>query len=114
MKNGVRKGKKDLKKIFSLIMNQNRLSKVALFMLSQGRVVVMIVKAMVRLIFYGILHIIYCSFAEILIFLNVAVMLFMLLVMQMNLEREALELRKEVMFLVPIPINLLWEILVQY
>jgi len=33
------------------------------------------------------------------------VMLFMLLVMQMNLEREALELRKEVMFLVPVPNN---------
>jgi len=58
---------------------------------------------MVSLIFDGILHIIYCSFAEILIFLKVMVMLFMLLVMQMNLEREALELRKEVMFLVPVP-----------
>ena len=32
--NGVRKGRKDLKKIFSLIMNQNWISKVALFMLS--------------------------------------------------------------------------------
>ena len=29
-------------------------------------------------------------------------MLFMLLVMQMNLEREALQLRKEVIFLVPV------------
>ena len=55
--NGVRKGRKDLK-IFSLIMNQNRIRKVALFMLSQGRVVLMTVKAMVSLIFDGILHIV--------------------------------------------------------
>ena len=86
----------------------------------------MTVKAMVSLIFYGILHIIYCSFAEILIFLKVMVMLFMLLVMQMNLEREARQLRKEVMFLVlvleqlamenlgPLLINLQWKILVHY
>ena len=86
----------------------------------------MTVKAMVSLIFDGILHIIYCSFAEILIFLKVIVMLFMLLVMQMNLEREARQLRKEVMFLVlvleqlamenlgPLLINLQWKILVHY
>ena len=49
--NGVRKGRKDLKKIISLIMNQNWISKVVLFMLSQGRVVVMTVKAMVSLMF---------------------------------------------------------------
>jgi len=53
-------------------------------------------------------------------------MLFMLLVMQMNLEREARQLRKEVMFLVlvleqlamenlgPLLINLQWKILVHY
>ena len=57
MGNGVRKGRNNLK-IFSLIMNQNRISKVALFMLSLGRVVLMTVKAMVSLIFDGILHII--------------------------------------------------------
>ena len=86
----------------------------------------MTVKAMVSLIFDGILHIIYCSFVEILIFLNVMVMLFMLPVMQMNLEREARQLRKEVMFLVlvleqlamenlgPLLINLQWKILVHY
>ena len=86
----------------------------------------MTVKAMSSLIFDRILHIIYYSFAEILIFLNVMVMLFMLLVMQMNLEREARQLRKEVMFLVPVLeqlamenlgpllINLLWKILVHY
>jgi len=86
----------------------------------------MTVKAMLSLSFDRILHIIYYSFAEILIFLNVMVMLFMLLVMQMNLEREARQLRKEVMFLVlvleqlamenlgPLLINLLWKILVHY
>jgi len=54
------------------------------------------------------------------------VMLFMLRVMQMNLEREARQLRKEVMFLVlvleqlamenlgPLLINLQWKILVHY
>ena len=65
-------------------------------MLSLGRVVLMTVKAMVSLIFDGILHIVYCSFIEILSFLKVTVMLFMLPIMQKNLEREALELRKEV------------------
>ena len=86
----------------------------------------MTVNAMVSLIFDRILHIIYCSFAEILIFLKVMVMLFMLPVMQMNLEREARQLRKEVMFLVlvleqlamenlgPLLINLQWKILVHY
>ena len=86
----------------------------------------MTVKAMVSLIFDGILHIVYCSFIEILSFLKVTVMLFMLPIMQKNLEREARQLRKEVMFLVlvleqlamenlgPLLINLQWKILVHY
>ena len=86
----------------------------------------MTVKAMISLIFDEILHIVYCSFIEILSFLKMTVMLFMLPIMQKNLEREARQLTKEVMFLVlvleqlamenlgPLLINLQWKILVHY